>query len=75
MNITARTCKHCRYWSDLIAKSDGASMSAVCLNKQSVYTNAYTGSFMSCPQWASWHLGSIDDPGIAPDAYSEDEKA
>jgi DNA-binding transcriptional ArsR family regulator len=64
-----RICEMCRFWSDQLAESDGHQISAICLCYNSAKAGTYTTPLASCCNWASAHLGSIDDPDRDPDRY------
>ena len=69
-------CKGCRYWSEMIAKSQGGEVVALCLaqrgrNPAAIFSSEYTASWQTCPAWASGHLGPVDEPGNdAHDKYT-----
>lgn len=68
-----KNCKGCRYWSEMMAHCYGAGeIQAVCLAPPQPGARPY-GQFVSagntCGQWASGHLGAIDEPGSDPSRY------
>lgn len=65
-----RSCENCRYWSEMIARSDGATMTALCLAPSGPYRSRYMSGSKVCLAWASDHLGVIDAPGQDPNAYA-----
>ncbi len=66
-----KTCKGCRYWSEMIAKVDKRHrVVALCLNSGSSMRNRYTTAAQSCPEWRSGHFGAVDEP---PD-YGEEAR-
>lgn len=68
-----RTCKGCRYWSEMIAMSiGGGGMQAVCLGPVSPPRGQYRFGQESCAAWEEGSLGAIDDPGGNP--YLENEE-
>jgi hypothetical protein len=65
-----RDCKGCRYWSEMIARSiDGGPVTALCLSPTSTYRGQYMSAGRICTEWASGHLGAVDEPGQDPDVY------
>lgn len=64
-------CKGCRYWSEMLARVDGWTMKAACLQRSSKHHGNYTPSWATCDGWASGHFGAIDEPGQIDDAYAE----
>lgn len=67
-----KNCKGCRYWSEMIAGSNGGeSVQALCLApKPAPQHGKYMNGWQTCTAWASGHLGAIDEPGQDPDAYN-----
>jgi hypothetical protein len=73
---TTYNCKGCRYWSEMIAQSIGCGpVQAICLSQESERKGRYTTGRETCAQWASGHLGAIDEPGQDPLAYQKEEQA
>jgi hypothetical protein len=67
-----RDCKGCRYWSEMIAgnaHNGGGAIEAMCLSPSSGARGRYMSARGTCAQWASGHLGAIDEPGQDPSAY------
>lgn len=50
----------------------GGQIEAMCLNAASAAHGKYMAGSRTCAQWASGHLGAIDEPGQDPDAYKKD---
>jgi hypothetical protein len=70
-----RNCKGCRYWSEMIARTnDNGCITALCL-ANGTRKGQWTPAYLTCEAWASGHLGAIDEPGQDPAAYeSEGER-
>lgn len=68
-----RACDNCRYWSEMVARSEGGSIQALCLNPSGPKRHRFTAGASACPAWASAHLGVIDAPGQDPNAYSAEQ--
>jgi hypothetical protein len=69
-----RNCRGCRYWSEMIAKAEGGGpVVAMCLSPDSVVKGRYMAGFQRCDEWASGHLGAVDEPGEPPDYAAEVE--
>lgn len=74
-----KDCRGCRFWSEMIAKAEGAAVMALCLAPEPAPLGGqYTSGRMKCDAWKSGHLGVVDDP---PDygeavraAYDAEEK-
>ena len=68
-----RNCKGCRYWSEMIAHAPahGGPVEAMCLNPTSPARGKYMAGSRTCADWASGHLGAVDEPGQDPNAYKE----
>ncbi len=62
-------CKGCRYWSEMLARSNGGPVEAVCLNSDSAKQGHYTSGSATCDSWESGHDGAIDEPGSDPCRY------
>jgi hypothetical protein len=72
-NGETRNCKGCRYWSEMIAQSlGGGPVQAMCLSATSTYRGQYMSCARMCTEWASGHLGAIDEPGQDPAAYASE---
>lgn len=57
-----RNCHGCRHWSEMIARSVGAGVEALCLNPRSTNSGKYTSSRKTCDQWQEGSLGAVDSP-------------
>lgn len=69
-----RTCKGCRYWSEMIAgnlHNGGGEIEAMCLSPISAARGKYMGPARTCDAWASGHLGAVDEPGEDPRRYEQ----
>lgn len=66
-----QNCKGCRYWSEMMARTDGDHVLAVCLSQGSLM-HTWTGGFQTCEAWASGHDGAIDEPGSDPARYDQE---
>lgn len=65
-----RNCKGCRYWSEMLAQCvGGGPVQAVCLCPTSPARGQYMSPSRTCAEWASGHLGAVDEPGQDPNAY------
>ena len=68
-----RTCGSCRFWSEMLAKSEGGGpVQAMCLASganEGPLRGQYTTERQTCESWASGHLGSVDSPGEEPPDY------
>lgn len=53
-------CMACKYWSELVAKAEGAHVVALCLNTESPNHSKYTGPKATCPGFAAGP--PIDEP-------------
>lgn len=70
---TSRTCKGCRYWSEMVAMSGpetGGVLKALCLNPESPRHGGYVAARETCAQWRIGHLGAVDEPGSNGDEYA-----
>jgi len=70
-----QNCKGCRFWSEMLAKSDGGPVFAMCLNSKSSEYQNYKAGFGRCDEWKSGHLGAVDSPGeseVIIKAYAEE---
>jgi hypothetical protein len=58
-------CLDCWFWSDMIAKCDGAGpVQAMCLNRESRNHLKYTVSQVTCDKWEDSLNGfRVDSPG------------
>ena len=64
-------CKGCRYWSEMIAKSDGGGpVQAMCLNSKSENSSKYTCGWNKCAAWESGEYGAIDELGCDLSVYA-----
>jgi hypothetical protein len=64
-------CKGCRFWSEMIARSYGGPVEALCLSGDGPLAGHYVTPRMTCTAWKSGHHGAVDDP---PD-YGEATRA
>jgi hypothetical protein len=65
MRTRERNCSGCRYWSEMLAQSQGHSIEAMCLgpkSKSNNFAGTYTFGNDSCGEWAKNTLGAVDDP-------------
>ena len=68
-----RNCKGCRYWSEMVAQSSGGGpVQALCLSQTSTDPGPYMAPGRTCTEWASGHLGAIDEPGQDPNVYENE---
>jgi hypothetical protein len=71
-----RNCKGCRYWSEMIAQAvGGGPVQAICLCPTSAARGTYMSGHRTCAQWASGHLGAVDDPRQDPTRYLKERTA
>lgn len=68
-NEPGQVCDGCRYWSEMIAQSNGNGMEAYCLNRESPRAMTFTTRRQSCDQWRDGSWGAVDNPGGDP--YAE----
>ena len=61
-NVIPTTCRSCCYWSELIAKTRGGVLVAMCLADGGPRACRYTRDDASCTGWEEAREGSIDDP-------------
>jgi hypothetical protein len=61
-HVTIETCRTCCYWSELIAKTRGGALVAMCLAEQGPRAWRYTRDDTSCTVWDEAREGAIDDP-------------
>jgi hypothetical protein len=66
-------CESCRYWSEMIAQSEGYEVAALCLSSRSPHYSKYTIGKNGCNDWAENYLGAVDAPGVSIDMYCEQE--
>jgi hypothetical protein len=59
-----KSCKTCRFWSELIAASSSQGITALCLNLNSPHHQKWTLGEHHCLKWGSGHHGAIDDPEV-----------
>ena len=55
-------CRTCCYWSELIAKTRGGVLVAMCLAERGPRAWRYTRDDAGCAAWQEAREGSIDDP-------------
>lgn len=55
-------CMGCRYWSEMLARSYGGPVEAMCLSGTSPFTGKYTTPGTTCDAWRSGHHGAVDEP-------------
>lgn len=65
-------CKGCRYWSEMLAMSEGCAVKAMCLSSRSPQGGKYTYWSQSCNDWADGYLGAVDEPGIHEEYAAEE---
>ena len=61
-NATMMTCRSCCYWSELIAKTRGGVLVAMCLAERGPRAWRYTRDDSRCTAWDEAREGAIDDP-------------
>lgn len=67
-----RDCRGCRFWSEMIAISNGRGpVQAMCLSESGPNRAKYKTGVETCSSWASGHLGAVDEPGSDGTEYSE----
>jgi len=70
-----QTCQTCRYWSDQQARvHDHHGLQAVCLSR-GIWAGLWTRPNSTCEDWASGHLGAVDEPDQPADRYERDQVA
>lgn len=69
-----KDCRGCRYWSEMIAVSEGLLVKAMCLNQASLLSQQYTSAGNTCDAWTDGYLGAIDEPGDDPERYEKMER-
>lgn len=57
-----KDCRGCRFWSEMIARSIGGPVEALCLAPEGPFKSKYTGGRRTCESWKSGHHGAVDDP-------------
>ncbi len=57
-----RRCQTCCYWSELIAKTRGGVLVAMCLAANGPRAWRYTRDDAGCATWEEAREGAIDDP-------------
>jgi len=67
-------CKGCRYWSEMLARTEGGPVMAYCLAPKAKPNTWKSGTF-TCAEWASGFDGAIDEPGSDPDRYTQEDAA
>jgi hypothetical protein len=55
-------CRTCCYWSELIAKTHGGLLVAMCLASNGPRAWRYTRDDAGCQDWEEARDGAIDDP-------------
>jgi hypothetical protein len=60
--MTGTRCQTCCYWSELIAKTRGGLLVAMCLAADGPRAWRYTRNDADCPAWEEARDGAIDDP-------------
>ncbi len=68
-----RDCRGCRFWSEMLAQSQGATIVALCLSRNGERNGKFTNGRQTCGAWASGHLGAIDEPGSNGTEYQNEE--
>ena len=68
-------CRGCRFWSEMIARSDDGTVKALCINMASPSRAKYVSGRHSCTEWASGHLGAVDEPGTNGTQYEDEDEA
>ncbi len=61
-NAKTGACRTCCYWSELIAKTRGGVLVAMCLAEQGPRAWRYTRDDANCAAWQEARDGAIDDP-------------
>ena len=72
-----KACKGCRYWSEMIAKTHGSGVQAMCISDESSERSKYKHGSENCNKWASGHHGAIDSPGESEEIirlYAEEDE-
>jgi hypothetical protein len=64
-------CGTCRYWSELITRSFGLEIKALCLNPKSSHHQGYRAASDSCQQREEATDGAVDDPRKEPLRYTK----
>jgi hypothetical protein len=63
MNAAAtHACRTCCYWSELIAKTRGGVLVAMCLAERGPRAWRYTRDDAKCTAWDEAREGAVDDP-------------
>jgi hypothetical protein len=65
-NEPGQVCDGCRYWSEMIAQSNGSGIQAYCLCRESPRYATYTVKRDSCDAWRDGSWGAVDQPGGDP---------
>lgn len=76
-NGAPNTCGSCRFWSEMIAKSEGGGpVQAMCLAESGPHSGHYTTGRDSCASWKHGELGAIDAPADPEegDPYADEEE-
>jgi hypothetical protein len=69
-------CKGCRFWSEMIARSQGDGVAAMCINSEGSESGKYKFGSDKCESWKSGHYGAVDSPGESSEIiqmYKEEE--
>ena len=72
-----KNCKDCRFWSEMIAKSEGSGVVAICISSDSKEKGKYKFGLDKCDEYKSGHHGAVDSPGESGEIiklYNEDDK-
>ena len=62
-NNNPKICDTCRYWSEMVAQSNGYGVDAMCLNEKSPNKHKMIAGSVSCDVWEDGYFGAIDAPG------------
>lgn len=60
--LNGTRCRTCCYWSELIAKTHGGLLVAMCLAASGPRAWRYTRDDAGCPAWEEARDGAIDSP-------------
>lgn len=61
-----QNCHGCRFWSEMLAKDDGAGILAMCIAPTGPRHGKYTGKHVTCDAWQEGSMGAVDTPGGDP---------
>ena len=68
--MITRNCGSCRYWSELVARKEGAGpLEALCLSQLGPLGGQYTREAQACGSWARNTAGAIDCPELDDEHY------